>query len=261
MARTKNTTKIDRAKAKHKPRVAKASLVKKTAGRKYQRQRGEGVDFKDVTHKVYAGKYKGCKGKILSKDEEGNAVFLVLINARGNPMRVPMEITLTENKLQDVNSDDMLSFIDTEGQEEEDPSTLAHDKEEWTCNECGGTNTNEGSFCNNVLGGEKVCGAVKPFEGKIQGWGNLFKVEKWICCVCTSPNDSSAIQCSTCAAHKDKEGSSPKDVLSSIAEEPTKNDSVSSADDEKIASLSAEVKNYSISGTGKGKRRKLDDSP
>ena len=73
-------------------------------------------------------------------------------------------------------------------------------------------------------------------------------------------NDISAIQCISCEAPK--EGSSPKDVLSSIAEQPTKNDSLcASADDEKIASLSADVKNYSISGTGKGKRRKLDDSP
>lgn len=177
MARTKNTTKFDRAKAKHKPRMAKPSLVsknKKTAGSMYQR--GEDIDFNELTHKVTCGKYEGCKGKHLSKDAKGNVVLLVLINARGNPMRVPTEIALTENELQDVNSDDMLSFICADGQEEEDRSLTSYEKTEWKCIKCGGTNTNEGSFCINVLGGEKVCGAAKPFDGNFQGWGDCFKV-------------------------------------------------------------------------------------
>ena len=174
MVRTKNTTKCVRPN--HKPRVAKASLVtktKKTSGRTYKR--GEDVNFSELTHKVTCGAYEGYKGKLISKDTEGNVVFLVLINARGTTMKVTKKIALTENELQGVNSADMLSLVNVDGQEEEDSSLLAFEKTEWNCGKCNGSNTNDGSFCNNVLGG-KVCGAAKPSDGKILGWGNCFKV-------------------------------------------------------------------------------------
>ena len=174
MARTKNTTKCVRPK--HKARVAKASLVsknKKISGRTYKR--GKGVDFDELTHKVTCGAYEGYKGKLISKDAEGNVVFLVLMNARGKTMKEAMEIALTFDELQGVDSSDMLSLVNVDDQEEEDSSLLAFEKTEWKCGKCNGLNTNDGSSCNNVLGG-KVCGAAKPFDGKILGWGNFFKV-------------------------------------------------------------------------------------
>eukprot|EP00984_Skeletonema_dohrnii_P021629 scaffold10854_cov155-Skeletonema_dohrnii-CCMP3373.AAC.9 len=233
MARTKNSTKCERPK--HKPRVTKASLVSKQKKTLYKR--GEVVNFSELTHKVRCGSYEGSKGKLLSKDSDGNVAFLLLINARGRTMKEAKEITLSENELVDVNSADMLSLVSVDGEEEEDRTLLAFEKTKWTCGTCNGTNTNDGSACNNVLEGGKVCGAYKPSDGKKLGWGDCFQQnsdETWTCGICTVKNAIGAVQCIACEAKK-----------------PNSTD-----EDEKIAALSAEVKNYSISA--KGKRRKLE---
>lgn len=69
-------------------------------------------------------------------------------------------------------------------------------------------------------------------------------VEKWSCGECTQRNDVSTNKCIACGAKKE----SPKAELSTIEEEIN-------SDDDKIATLSVEVKNYSISGKGKRLKR------
>ena len=176
MARTKNSTKCD--KPKHKSRVTKASFVAKktmnTAGRTYKRC--EKVDFSELTHKITCGRYEGYKGKLLHKDSEGSVALLLLVNAREKTMKEAVEIVLAENELEDVNRADMLSLVDVDGQEEEDKSLLEFEKTTWECFKCNAMNTNDGSFCNNVLEGGKVCSEPKKSEGINLGWGDCFKV-------------------------------------------------------------------------------------
>ena len=287
MAKTKNSTKC--TTPSHKPRVvrkqrvAKASLVSKknTSGGGRTFRRGEDnkdIEFNDLTHKIRNDVYEGFKGKLLSKDSEGNVTFRLLINPRGKSMKENKIIILHQNFLEDVNSADMLSLLDVDGEEEEDKALVEYEKKTWECSKCKSNNTNEGSYCTNVFGG-KVCGAPKPFDGKILGWGDCFKVsaimirccscsfyfqahvfsllfaqqnevETWTCVICSIKNSTSVDKCIACEA-PNKESSFA--VLSSIGEEATADDN--------IASLSAGVKNYTISG--KGKRRKLEeeDSP
>lgn len=176
MARTKNSSKCD--KPKHKSRMTKASFVSKNkikmTGRTYNR--GEKVDFSELTHRVSCGSYEGYKGKLLHKDSEGNVAFVLLVNGREKTMKEAVEIVLTENELEDVNRADMLSLVGVAGQEEEDRSLLAYEKKTWECPKCNATNTNEGSWCNNVLEGGKVCSEPKKSEGNNLGWGDCFKV-------------------------------------------------------------------------------------
>ncbi len=176
MARTKNSSNCD--KPKHKARVTKASFVAKNqikmTGRTFNR--GDKVDFDELTHRVSFGGYEGAQGKLLRKESEGNVVFLLLKNARGNTMKEAKEIVLAENDLEEVDTADMLSLVGVDGQEEEDRSLLAYEKKTWKCPKCNSINTNEGSFCNNVLEGGKVCSEPKKSEGNILGWGDCFKV-------------------------------------------------------------------------------------
>ena len=146
MARTKNSTKCDMPK--HKSRMTKASFVAKNkikmTGRTFNR--GEKVDFSELTHRVIAGAYGGYKGRLLHKDSEGNVAFLLLVNAREKTMKEAVEIVLAENELENVNRADMLSLVGVDGQEEEDRSLLAYEKKTWECPKCNAINTNEGSW-------------------------------------------------------------------------------------------------------------------
>ncbi len=176
MARTKNSSKCDRPK--HKARVTKASFVAKNqikmTGRTFNR--GEKVEYSELTHRVTSGAYKGSQGKLLRKESEGNVTFLLLRNARGNTMKEANEIVLAENDLEEVDRADMLSLVGVDGQEEEDRSLLAYEKKTWKCPKCNAINTNEGSWCNNVLEGGKVCSGTKKSEVNNLGWGDCFKV-------------------------------------------------------------------------------------
>ena len=176
MAKTKNSTKS--AKPKYRSRRVKATLSTKNGapGRTYKR--GEDVDFGELTHKITCGPYIGWKGRRIGEDPDGNVAFLLRINSRGKTMRVPTEITLDETDLEEVNSGDMLSLVNVEGVDEEDKALMTYEQTTWTCSKCNGTNTNDGSYCINVIGG-KVCNSVKPHDGKVLGWGDCFKVSSF----------------------------------------------------------------------------------
>ena len=178
MAITKNTTKCTRPK--HNSRVGrkniKATLVSKSnKPARITHKRGKEVDFNELSHRVTAGKYEGFKGKLLGKDSEGNVTFRLLINPRGKAVKEASEITVHEDLLEEVNSNDMLSLVPVGGEEEEDRALIAFENTTWECGKCNGLNNNDGSICNNLVGG-KVCGAHKQHDGKILGWGGCFKV-------------------------------------------------------------------------------------
>lgn len=80
----------------------------------------------------------------------------------------------------------------TEGDESEDEDIIKYEKQKWSCEACGAKNTNEGSYCINLIEG-KVCGANKPSKIDPKGWGETFKDQRPTCSACTTP-----LKCRAC---------------------------------------------------------------
>ena len=92
--------------------------------------------------------------------------------------------------------DNMLKLMNsqTKRDEAEDEAFIKYEQETWACPSCQYENTNDGSYCTNVING-RVCGTNRPSKVDPKGWGDTFKdqLQRPLCSVCTTP-----LQCQAC---------------------------------------------------------------
>lgn len=94
--------------------------------------------------------------------------------------------------------DNMLKSMksQTERDESEDEAFIKYEEQKWGCPACQFENTNEGSYCTNIING-KACGTNRPSKIDPKGWGDTFKDQTPPCPVCTTP-----LMCPACACGK-----------------------------------------------------------
>lgn len=135
-------------------------------------KRGETIEFKDLTHRVIDGLYKGFEG-IVIRDEEETATFRCLKNIRGNKMYKTKDVAIANTQVRELTSYDMIESVgkNFNEEEDEDDELVEYENGTWECSKCNAMNRNDSGYCPNLING-KLCGGTVKCEMKT--WAGCF---------------------------------------------------------------------------------------
>jgi hypothetical protein len=133
---------------------------------------GEKVDFKDVTHRVTSGEFESYEGFMTSKDKT-RVTLRLMKNRNGHKMKSALTSTSEKTEVRELDSYDMLAFINTKTAGEEDEALIQYEQQRWECPKCQHSNSNDAGYCSKMVEGKR-CGGTKQCEKK--SWTGCFQV-------------------------------------------------------------------------------------
>ncbi len=129
------------------------------------------VDFKNVTHRVTSGEFESYEGFMTSGEDDSPVILRLIKNQSGHKMRSAMTRAFEKTEVEELDSYDMLAFIDAKTDGEEDEALIKYEQQCWECPKCQHSNSNDAGYCPKMVEGKR-CGGTKQCEKK--SWTGCF---------------------------------------------------------------------------------------
>ena len=132
---------------------------------------GDKIDFEDVTHRVTSGEFESYEGFMTSGEDDSPVILRLIKNQSGHKMTA-MTRAFEKTEVQELDSYDMLAFIDVKtAGGEEDEALIKYEQQRWECTKCQQSNSNDAGYCPKMVEGKR-CGGTKQYEKK--SWTGCF---------------------------------------------------------------------------------------
>ena len=132
------------------------------------------VDFKNVTHCVTSGEFESYEGFMTSGEDDSPVILRLIKKQSGHKMRSAMTRAFEKTEVEELDSYDMLAFIDAKTDGEEDEALIKYEQQCWECPKCQHSNSNDAGYCPKMVEGKR-CGGTKQCEKK--SWTGCFAQE------------------------------------------------------------------------------------
>jgi hypothetical protein len=133
----------------------------------------EEIDFEDVTHRVTSGEFESYEGFMTSGEDDSPVILRLIKNQSGHKMKSALTRAFKKTEVRELDSYDMLSFIDAKTAGEEDEALIKYEQQRWECPKCQHSNSNDAGYCSKMVEGKR-CGGTKQCEKK--SWTGCFQV-------------------------------------------------------------------------------------